>query len=168
MESLTDDNFSEDAVESGPESSDGQTEAEELLGRVFQSCDVNSEGRVKVSTLVDYLIKESAAAENQEILAFLDDLAITLDPTGKDISIDCTMYNQGIRNWIQHVQSQRSFQEFDEPDAVPIEDRKNHSGTIYKGRGESNHNGHSLVNGELNMSESFILLRLTKRVPNFL
>ena len=42
-------------------------EAEELLGRVFQSCDVNSEGRVKVSTLVDYLIKESAAADNQEV-----------------------------------------------------------------------------------------------------
>eukprot|EP00795_Rhopilema_esculentum_P005090 gene5090-207_t len=55
--------FGEDVVESDAESFD-ESDGEVLLRSVFESCDMNNNGKVKVSTLLDHLLKEAAAEDN--------------------------------------------------------------------------------------------------------
>ncbi len=46
------------------------SDGEALLGSVFESCDVNNEGKVRVSVLIEYLLKEAAADDNKEVMSF--------------------------------------------------------------------------------------------------
>eukprot|EP00794_Sanderia_malayensis_P012694 gene12694-13996_t len=141
------------------------TEGEALLGSVFQSCDSNNDGAVRVSKLLDYLLKELSALNSTEILSYLDDLAVILDATGKDPLISRDMYQQGVHQWIENIQSKSSFQEEEKQFANLREEDHDGvtiaNGIVYRGHGQSEENKHACAtpngyNDSMSMERSFL------------
>lgn len=82
-------------------------DADAILDSLFNACDTERTGRVSVSRLIEYL-RNAISNGTEEFAGNLDDLSLIWDPDGRDLEIDLTSFQEGIKEWISDIR-QRSF-----------------------------------------------------------
>ncbi|XP_078359785.1 inositol 1,4,5-triphosphate receptor associated 2-like isoform X2 [Oculina patagonica] len=92
----------------GPEKEDPSKISDDpdaILDNLFYDCDKDNTGRVSVSKLIEYL-RNAISSGTEEFAGSLDDLSLILDPDGRDMEIDLTSFQEGIKEWITEIRRQ--------------------------------------------------------------
>ncbi|XP_062503094.1 myosin heavy chain, non-muscle-like isoform X2 [Corticium candelabrum] len=83
----------------------------DIFATLFQTCDEEQRGRVRVSNIIEYLHRTTQPADTSA--TNLQHLRTLLDPDGSDPEIDYEMYERGISSWVRSLQQERSSPERD-------------------------------------------------------